>query len=117
MTENAKDAWREVGERFASWGRRVSDRYQASAPGDAEAAAATEQELKRAAKELIDELARGFAAVGKTLRDDQANRDLGDAIDAIGDAITASVNEVADAIRTGGKPPTPGEGGPTTPDV
>ena len=102
MTDSAKDAWGEVGEKFASWGRRVADRYKDAGSTDAEAAKESERELQRAAKELIDELGRGFTAVGKTLTDDQANKDLGAAVSAIGDAITATVNEASQAIRSGG---------------
>ena len=101
MTDNAKDAWGEVGEKFASWGRRVADRYKEAGSTDDEAAKESERELQRAAKELIDELGRGFTAVGKTLTDDQANKDLGAAVSAIGDAITATVNEASQAIRSG----------------
>lgn len=101
MTDSAKDAWGEVGEKFASWGRRVADRYKEAGSTDAEAAKESERELQRAAKELIDELGRGFTAVGKTLTDDQANKDLGAAVSAIGDAITATVNEASQAIRSG----------------
>ena len=91
-----------MGEKFASWGRRVADRYQASGSTDAAAAEDSQRELQRAAKEVIDELSRGFSAMSKTLRDDQANRDLGAAVSAIGDAITATVNEAGRAMRSGG---------------
>jgi hypothetical protein len=103
MSDNAKEAWGEVGEKFASWGRRVADRYkEAGSTGDEAAKEESERELRQAAKELIDELSRGFTAVGKTLTDDQANKDLGAAVSAIGDAITATVNEASQAIRSGG---------------
>ena len=102
MTESAKDAWGEVGEKFASWGRRVADSYQEAGSDGAAAAEDSQRELQRAAKEVIEELSRGFSAMGKTLRDDQANRDLGAAVSAIGDAITATVNEASRAMRSGG---------------
>lgn len=101
MTESAKQAWNDVGERFATWGRRVADRYREAGAEPAEAEEA-QRELQRAAKELIDQLARGVTAVGDTLRDEQARKELGDAVSAIGDAITATVNEAAEGIRKGG---------------
>lgn len=109
MTENAKQAWGEVGEKFTSWGRQVADRYRdTGSKGEADAAE-TERELKRAAKELVEELTRGFSALSETLRDDQAKRELSDAVSSIGDAITATVEETAGAIRSGsgsvGDPP------------
>jgi DNA-binding ferritin-like protein len=101
MTENAKDAWGEVGERFASWGRRVSDRYKETGsvkdPTDAPTG-----ELQRTAKELVDELSRGFSALNTTIRDDAANKELSDALDALGDAIKATVTEAGQSLRSGG---------------
>jgi hypothetical protein len=102
MAGNAKDAWGDVGEKFASWGHRVAEHYQESGSGDEAAAEETERELRRAAKQLMDELARAFSTAGKTIRDDQANKDLGEAVSSIGDAITATVNEASQAIRSGG---------------
>ncbi len=61
----------------------------------------SQRELQRAAKELVDELSRGFSAIGATIRDEEAKRDLGDAVSAIGDAITATVNEASEGIRSG----------------
>jgi len=114
VTDNAKEAWSEVGEKFSSWGSRVAGRYRETGATDQAAAEESERELKRAAKELIDELSRGFTALGKTLRDDQANKDLAAAVSAIGDAITATVNEATDGIRPGRgsnePPPTPPSG-------
>jgi hypothetical protein len=115
MTESAKQAWGEVGEKFSSWGRRVADRYQqAGSPGKGDADEA-ERELKRAMKELFDELSKGVSAVGATLKDDEAKKDLSDAVNAIGDAITATVNEATEAIRSKGSstPPPPPPPPPT----
>jgi signal transduction histidine kinase len=100
MTDEAKQAWGEVGERFASWGRRVSDRYKESEHSEAETEETT-KELQRAAREVIDGLSRGVTAVGGTLRDPQATEDLKAAVSALGDAITATVTEATDAIRSG----------------
>jgi hypothetical protein len=108
MTKDAKHAWGEVGEKFSSWGRRVADRYHETGSTEATAADDAERELKRAAKELIDELSRGVSALGDTFRDDQARKDLADAVSSFGDAITATVNEATEAIRSkGGSPPPP----------
>ncbi len=101
MAESAKEAWGDVGERFTSWGKGLAERYhEAGKTGEQEAAAA-ETELKRAAKDLVDELSRGVTALGDTFRDDQAKRDLADAVGAIGDAITATVNEATEGLRSG----------------
>ena len=100
MSESAKEAWSDVGERFTTWGRGVAERYRDTGNA-AEADAATETEMKRAAKELVDELSRGINALGETFRDDQAKRDLADAVSAIGDAITKTVNEASEGLRAG----------------
>ncbi len=99
--ESAKEAWSEVGEKFSSWGRRVAASYHATAQTDAAAADEAGRELTTAAKELVEELSRGFSALGHTLRNDEANRDLGAALNAIGDAITATVQEATDGVRSG----------------
>lgn len=100
MSENAKEAWSTVGERFASWGQRVVDRYKEAGSPDA-TPADSQHELERAAKELVDEIGRGFSAVSRTLRDDAANQDLGAAVSAIGDAIKATVDEAKQGLRSG----------------
>ncbi len=101
MTESAKQAWSDVGDKFSSFGHRVADRYREAGTDQAADAEESQRELQRAAKELIDELARGFSAIGATIRDEEAKRDLGDAVSAIGDAITATVNEASEGIRSG----------------
>ena len=107
MTESAKQAWGEVGEKFSSWGRRVADRYHQSGSTETADADEAERELKRAMKDLFDELARGVTAVGATFKDDEAKQDLSEAVNALGDAITATVNEATEAIRSKGGSSTP----------
>jgi hypothetical protein len=101
MSESAKEAWSDVGERFTAWGRGVAERYRDAGNAAEADAADTETEMKRAAKELVDELSRGINALGETFRDDQAKRDLADAVSAIGDAITKTVNEASEGLRAG----------------
>lgn len=116
MTDNAKEAWSEVGDKFASWGRQVVERYHGSAAEEADADRA-EREMKRAAKDLLDELSRGFSAIGDTLKDDRARKELTDAVSAIGDAITATVDEATHAIRSGSRSTeADNEAPPTDPD-
>jgi hypothetical protein len=107
MTESAKQAWGDVGDKFSSWGRRVADRYHQSGSTKQSDADEAERELKRAMKELFDELSRGVTALGGTIRDDQAKKELSDAVSALGDAITATVNEATAAIRSKGSSPPP----------
>jgi hypothetical protein len=101
MSESPKDAWSEVGVRFASWGQRVAERYKEAGSPQA-AAEESQRDLERTAKELMDELARGFAALSQTFKDDEANRELGGAVNAIGEAIKATVDEAKQGIRSAG---------------
>jgi DNA-binding ferritin-like protein len=101
MTESAKEAWSEVGEKFGSWGRRVADRYNEAGTADT-TAEESQRELHREARELVEEISRGFSALRKTVRDDEANKELSDALDALGDAITATVTEAGQSLRSGG---------------
>jgi hypothetical protein len=107
MSDSAKDIWANVGERFSSWGRRVADRYKETG---GETPQDTQRKLEEAAREVGDQLNRAFTALGETLRDDQAKQDLRDAVGAIGDAVTATVNEAGTAIRE-----RLGQGGSQTP--
>ena len=72
MTDSAKQAWGEVGEKFSSWGRRVADRYHEGGSTEKTDADEAERELKRTVKELVDELSKGVSAVSKALTDTQA---------------------------------------------
>jgi len=116
MAESAKQAWSDVGERFSAWGRQVTERYRAAGGTDQGEVEESKRELERAAKELVDELSRGFTAVADTLRDERSRKDLGEAVGAIGNAITATVDEATSGLRSGsaGEKASPADG--TTPD-
>ncbi len=101
MADNSQQAWSQVGEKFSSWGRRVAVHYRDAGEATSTSAQDAEKELQRFAKEVVDELSKGFTTVSKTLSDDQASQELGAAFNAIGDAITATVNEASRAIRSG----------------
>ena len=70
MGEHTKDAWNEVGERFASWGRRLTDHYRES--GSEESVQDAQRKLKEAARQIGNELDRVFSAMDDTFRDQQA---------------------------------------------
>ena len=112
MTENAKEAWSEVGERFASWGRRVSDRYHDAGTAQ-DPVEPAKGDLQRTAKELVDELSRGLSALGTTIRDDAAKKELSDALDALGTAISATVSEAGQSLRSGGSGGSGSKGDPS----
>jgi hypothetical protein len=113
MADSAKEAWNDVGESFAAWGRRVADRYKEAGSDTGEAARESQRKLEEAAHELADQLNRAFTALGDTLRDDEAKKALRHAVGTIGDAVTVTVGEAGDAIRrvgsSGGAPKEPPE--------
>jgi F0F1-type ATP synthase membrane subunit b/b' len=119
MGQRTKEAWNEVEERFASWGRRLSDHYQEA--GSGESAEEAQRKLQEAARQIGNELDRVFSALDGTLRDPQAKGDLKDAVGAIGSAVSATIDEAAAAVRRRGgsgekgePPERPDEGEPPT---
>jgi DNA-binding ferritin-like protein len=99
MADDAKQAWSEVGEKFSSWGHRVAERYRES-DKEERTTEEREREIERAAKELVDELGRGVSAFADTIKDDEAKKELTDAFRSMGDAITATFEEIRDGLRS-----------------
>jgi DNA-binding ferritin-like protein len=112
MADDAKQAWTEVGERFSSWGHRVAERYR-EADKQERTTEEREREVERAAKEIVDELGRGVSAFADTVKDEEAKRELTEAFRSMGDAITATFEEIRDGLRSSKTPPEPPE--PTAP--
>jgi hypothetical protein len=118
MAGNAKEAWGEVGERFSSWGRLLTERYREIEGPAGEAGQETQRKLEEAARDLTEQVNRAFTALGDTLRDDRAKSHLKDAVRAIGDAVGVTVTETGEAIRrrvgSSGTEPDDASGGGTT---
>jgi hypothetical protein len=116
MADDAKQAWNDVGERFSSLGKRLSERYREAGPSGEAAARETQRTIEDTAKEIGDQITRGLDALGATIRDDEAKADLKQALTAVGDALGATFDEAADAIRRSvgskedGSPPAAGGG-------
>jgi hypothetical protein len=109
MTGEAKQAWGQVGERFAALGRRIATHYQEAGSTDEDAAAETRRAFERVANEVADAIGRGVETVGSTFRDQEAGAELTEALNAFGEAVTATAHETGDAIRGLGRtePPPP----------
>jgi len=99
MTDNARQAWNEVGERFSSWGHHVAERYKEMGSVAGETAQESQRKLEEGARELSEHLNRAFTALGDTLRDERAKTELKDAVRAFADALSATVTETGEAIR------------------
>ena len=95
------EAWNEVGERFASWGRHVAERYKESSGSARESAQDSQRKLEDAARDITDALDRAFTALGDTIRDERAKEDLKQAVRALGDAVSVTVAETTERIRHG----------------
>jgi hypothetical protein len=102
MGHHRKEPWNEVGRRFASWGRRLSDQYEEAGSGESPEDA--QRKLKESARQVGNELDRAFSALDGTLRDKEARQDLKDAVGAIGSAVSASIGEAAEGIKRHGGP-------------
>jgi hypothetical protein len=98
MENDAKKAWNEVGDRFSSLGKRLSDNYRASDP-DATSANDTQGKVEEVVREIGNHLGRAFEAVDNTVRDEEARKELKGAFTALGTAISSSVDEAAGSIR------------------
>jgi hypothetical protein len=94
-----QDAWSEVGERFASWGKQVAERYKESSGPAREAAKESQRKLEEAAHDITDVLDRAFTALGDTIRDETAKNDLKQAVKALGDAVAVTVSEAGEQVR------------------
>jgi hypothetical protein len=99
MAGGSKEAWSDVGDRFAEVGKRLSDRYHSL--GESEGAEAEERRVKveEALRAARDQLDRAFTSVGDTLRDPATKDSLGKAVTSLGDAISATFTEAGDEIR------------------
>src|SRR3954468_4960213 len=116
MAEDAKQAWNKVGERFGSVGKRLAVRYKEGGSGEA-AAKEAERKLDEIAKDLMDKVERAVDAVDGTVRDPEARSDLKEALNALGDALTATAHDVESAVRRNpdakSDPPGPDDAGST----
>lgn len=102
----SKDAWNEVGDRFTAVGKRLAGHYDKRNDGSAKD---TQHKVEEVVREIGNQLGRAFEAVDDTVRDDAARQDLKQAFNALGSAISSTVEDAATAIRgpKGEEPPRP----------
>lgn len=94
-----QDAWSEVGERFASWGKLVAERYRGASETTRAAAQESQRKLDDAVRDVTDVLDRAFTALGDTIRDEHAKEDLKLAAKSVGDALAVTVTEAGEQVR------------------
>ncbi|HEX3301102.1 MAG TPA: hypothetical protein VHW68_13480 [Actinomycetota bacterium] len=93
----SKDAWNEVGDRFTAVGKRLAGHYDKRSDGGS--ANDTQHKVEEVVREIGNQLGRAFEAVDDTVRDDAARQDLKQAFNALGSAISSTVEDAATAIR------------------
>jgi hypothetical protein len=92
-----KAAWDDVGNRFAEMASHVKDQFEARvAFGDAPGT----QKVDDAIRTLVGAIDKTFSAISDTLRDPATREEAKQAASAMGDALAATFNEVADQIRS-----------------
>ncbi len=102
-----KDAWNEVGDRFTAVGRRLAGHY--GTRNDGGSPKETQHKVEEVVREIGNQLGHALEAVDDTVRDDEARRELKHAFNALGTAISSTVEDAAAAIRgpKGEEPPRP----------
>lgn len=114
MSDASKQAWSEVGEWVSTLGQRLRSNYSAASP-DAASTKETQHKVEEVVREIGNELGRALEALDETVRDEDARQDLKRAFNALGTAISSSVDEVAGAIRGNASKPEPPRPDPTDP--
>ena len=100
MVENSKEAWEEVGDRFAAFGRMVAEHYKQR--GETVGAPPSEEDrrkLEEAVATVTRQLDQAFTSFGDTLRDPEAKESLKQAARSVGDALSVTVTEVGHEVR------------------
>lgn len=93
----SKESWNEVGDRFTAVGKRLAGHYDKR--GDGASAKETQHKVEEVVREIGNQLGRAFEAVDDTMRDDAARQDLKQAFNALGTAISSTVEDAATAFR------------------
>lgn len=100
MPESSKEAWEDVGERFASFGRMVAEHYKQR--GEERGAPPTEEDrrkLEEALATVTRQLDQAFTSLGDTFRDPDAKEGLKQAAKSVGDALAVTFTEVGQEVR------------------
>ncbi len=100
MVENSKQAWEDVGEHFASFGRTVAEHYRQR--GEERGAPPSEEDrrkLEEAVETITRQLDQAFTSLGDTIRDPEAKEGLKQAARSVGDALAITFTEVGQEVR------------------
>jgi hypothetical protein len=107
---STKDAWDQVGENFSKVGRRLAERYRSLAAERGAESTEDQEKVKAALRAVTEQLDRAFTSLGDTIRDQEAQAGLRQAVGSLGDALSTTFSEAAERIRSRGtsdQPPPP----------
>jgi hypothetical protein len=91
---DSKQKWDEVGDRFTALGRKLKTHYDENTNSKPET-----EPTQDALRQIGDALDAGFTAIGESFRDTQMRDELKSAGVAITDALSASLDDVKNAIN------------------
>jgi hypothetical protein len=109
MAGSTRDAWDEVGERFAEWGKLLSERYRERGREHGSTPEEDKRKLEDAVQAVVRQLDVAFTSLGDTLRDPQAKQSLGAAARSLVDAMSTTVSEVGQKLRRRPEGPAAGD--------
>ena len=115
MAESSKEAWDEVGERFAVLGRALAARYKQLEQERGTAAEEDKRRIEEAMESMTRTLDQAFTSIGDTVRDPYAKQGLKDAASSVGTALGVTFSEVSEEVRKRVRSSRTGPGGSETP--
>jgi phage-related tail protein len=99
MAGEAKDAWDQVGERFADLGRKLSDHYKRQEGATSQSADEAKRKIDDAIRTVGEHVDRAFTSLGESIRDPETKDTAQKAVRSLGDALDKTFADVSEAIR------------------
>lgn len=99
MVEGSKEAWDDVGDKFATFGRALAARYKQLEQERGTTTDEDKRKLEEAIQTVTRTLDQAFTSLGDTLRDPHAQQGLKDAARSVGDALGVTFSEVSGEVR------------------
>jgi len=99
MAGEAKDAWDQVGERFADLGRKLSDHYKRQEGATSQSTDEAKRKIDDAIRTVGEHVDRAFTSLGETIRDPETKDTAQKAVRSLGDALDKTFADVSEAIR------------------
>ncbi len=98
MSRN-EEAWKDVGDRFNSLGKKFREHYDSKEAETDEEGAPSSDEIKKAFDTISDGLERVFGSLGAAVRDDDVKAESKAAASALVDALGATVEDLGVVVR------------------